>query len=86
MSDIKEIPWDEYKKMWESMEDTRRFDPPNISPEMRNMTVQGHSGPGTPFKDEYERMMHEYHNPSMPLSIRHIHHKGITTYVPKRNK
>lgn len=58
---------------------------PNFGPEMIGMTVINQSGPGTPFKDEYERMKHEWLNPPMPIQI--IYHGAETiVYVPKKGE
>lgn len=53
---------------------------PNIPIEMKTMTVIGKSGIGTPFKNEHERMWHEYVN-QLPVSLTVVEGDGITTYM-----
>ena len=83
---IKKIPLEEYKKMWEDLKNKMRYTAPNIDPIEKTMTVQGQSGPGTPFKNEYERRMHEYHNPPLPSHINMWTEEDdmYVTYMPER--
>ena len=83
---IKFIPLKEYKKMWEKTQGCMRFENPHIDPVMKTTTVQGHSGPGTKFKNEYDRAMHEHFNPSMPRMITMITADGEIIYKPKVDK
>lgn len=83
---VKEIPIEEYKKMWEEMKGQARFESPRIDPILKTMTVGGQSGPGTDFENEYERLMHEHFNPSMPSRIYMHDIDGVVEYVPKKEK
>lgn len=83
---IKEISIEEYKKMWEDTKGKMQFEAPRIDPVMRNMTVQGYSGPGTPFENEYERLEYEHFNPRMPRQIEMWTEDDLITYIPRRKK
>lgn len=83
---IKEIPIEEYIEMFEKSKGCRRYDAPRVDPIMKTMTVIGKSGEGTKFANEYERMMDEYHNPKLPISIQYWDKDGLTIYVPKKKE
>ncbi len=80
------ISREEYIKKWEEMKGNLRFENPCIDPVMRNMTVQGYSGEGTSFANEYERLHYEYFNPKMPSEIIFYGLDGTIVYRVKREE
>ena len=50
---------------------------------MKGMTCLPHSGPGTPFKDEYDRLMHKAMNPDKPVYLSRWTVKGIEIIFPE---
>ena len=81
---VKEISVEEYEKLCSRFKGSRRIESPKIDPVMKSMTVQGRSGKGTPFKNEYERLMDEWRNPPNPLFI--TMHDVDETYIIKPKK
>jgi hypothetical protein len=71
----------EYIAFWESMKARMCFESPGIHSIFKEMTVQGQSGIGAPFKNEYDRMLHQYFNPSMPSFINYVGTDGTETIV-----
>ena len=80
------ISIEKYKKVWEKMQGSMQFKSPGIDPMMKSMTVMGMSGKGTPFENEYDRMMDEHLNPPMPPFIEYINLWGRVIIRPDRNK
>lgn len=72
----KYISLEEFEEMWKNMKKCMLTQTPNIHPQNKYITVQGHSGEGTDFANEYDRMMHEHFNPPMPTQIRKIDYDG----------
>lgn len=59
---VKEVSIEEYKKLLAKMMGNSQITRHNISSEMINVIVPGSSGPGTPFANEYERLIYEWRN------------------------
>ena len=78
---IKKISKLEYEKLWNKCKETIRIDYNDLHPELKNITVVGLSGEGTPFKNEHERYLHEKINPPMPSQINWYEVDGLTTYI-----
>lgn len=81
---VKEVSLEEYEKIVETLQKCSRVTPHNIDPIMRNMTVINKSGPGTPFKNEFERLKHEWLNPPIPVQV--ILHDVDGSYILKPRK
>lgn len=79
----KEIPLEEYEELWEQCKKKTRFTNPNIDPIMKQITVQGLSGPGLKFANEYDRILYEHFNPPLPKSIRWYGADGEELIIPK---
>lgn len=73
-----------YRKLWEEHRAVKRMEDPNIPIEMKTMTVQGKSGTGTPFKNEYDRMWYEHVN-QVPVSLTVVEGDGMITYMPENS-
>jgi hypothetical protein len=86
MKNDKYISPEEYEVLWEDCKTKMRFTSPDISPEMKYMTVVGQSGEGTEFKNEYERMLYNHNNPPMPRSISRYGEDGLCNIYPERKK
>jgi len=80
---IKIISKEEYEAMWNDAKE-RMIVNASMFPsyKMKGITVGGHSGEGTPFKDEYDRMIYELHNPKMPMYIGMWTDEGLIHYYP----
>lgn len=62
---------EEYDKLWDKLKNSRRTTTDDLpSYHMKGWTCLPHSGPGTPFKDEYDRLMHKAMHPDKPIYIR----------------
>ena len=82
---IREIPLEEYEQLWEKLKSCLRVSSDQFPTyHMKGMTVEGVSGPGTPFKDEYDRLMHRALNPPMPRQIEYVEPDGVVIYKVKR--
>jgi hypothetical protein len=78
--EVQFIDLDEYKRLWDSMKETMRFETPNIDPITKCMTVDGFSGKGTAFNNEYDRLMYEHFNPPMSKEIQMWTENGLVIY------
>lgn len=81
---VRYIPYTEYCALWEDAKSRMCLTMPGIPPEMMRMTVQGLSGEGTPFKNEYERLMYKHLNPDMPREITMREVDGDVIIRPER--
>lgn len=80
---MKIIPIEEYEAMWETFKDNRRVTADMFPDRIWiGQTCSGHSGEGTPFKDEYDRMMDEVNNPKIPRCVRMWTQEGLIHYYP----
>lgn len=75
---------EDFTKLWKDHRKCARITSPNIDPVMKNMTVQGKSGPGTRFENEYERLIYKHYNPDPPVQITVVGVDGNTVYKPER--
>lgn len=82
---IKKVSLEEFNKLVEKLKGNMRYENPKLSPRLKNMIVQGHSGPGTSFKNEYERMLHEHYNPTFNHIVMHDI-DGQTLIIPEKKK
>ena len=85
----------EYDKLWDRVKNSRVMTSHDLpTHHMKGITCKPHSGPGTPFKDEYDRLMYEALNPKKPITIRMvtpdgeewIYPESARSYVEKRMK
>lgn len=81
MTKTVKLPLNEYKELVNKYKMNMRFESPQIDSIMKTITVQGPSGPGFKFKNEYERLMYDYFNPPLPWSIVIHELDGTTTYT-----
>jgi hypothetical protein len=82
---IKEIPREEFIEMWRNLKGNMMITPEQgPTYHMKGMTVQGHSGPGTPFKDEYDRLTDKLLNPPIPRFIEMVTTDGVILYKMKK--
>ena len=79
----KYIPLEEYTKLWEDCKLKMRFISPQISPITKNMIVEGLSGPGTDFENEYDRLLYQHLNPPLPPYIDYHELEGFVRYLPE---
>lgn len=74
----------EYDKLWDRVKNSRVMTSHDLpTHHMKGWTCKPHSGPGTPFKDEYDRLMHEALNPKKPLTIRMVTPDGEEWIYPE---
>jgi hypothetical protein len=74
----------EYDEMWQRMKGSMRHTSGDLPTyHMKGMTCLPHSGPGTPFKDEYDRLMHKALNPEKPITVRMITPNGEEQIYPE---
>jgi hypothetical protein len=82
---IKYLSLTDYEMFWAECQSSMRVAAPNLHPSLKNMTVQGLSGPGTKFANEYDRMRFEHYNPPMPPEIKYYGATGdIVIYRPEK--
>lgn len=80
------LPLDDYKKLCKEHSATEQKGTPDVSPEMKLITVAGKSGTGTPFKNEYDRLVHEHFNKTkVPVSLTLVEGDGMTVYMPENS-
>ena len=80
------LPLDDYKKLCKEHSATEQKGTPDVSPEMKLITVAGKSGTGTPFKNEYDRLVHEHFNKTkVPVSLTVVEGDGMTVYMPENS-
>lgn len=79
LNNVVYLPFEEYKKKWESLMGSYRWESPNIDPAFKKITSVNSKYP-----NEYERMMDEWRNPPMPRCINEYGANGVTTYYPTK--
>ena len=75
---------EDFTKLWEDHKSKLCIGVFQGDPSLANYTVQGYSGPGTPFANEYERMKHEHYNPAPPHTITVVEGDGMIDYKPEK--
>ena len=74
----------EYDRLWNKLKNSRMMTSNDLpSYHMKGITCSPHSGPGTPFKDEYDRLMHKAMNPDKPPYIRMVTINGDEYIYPE---
>lgn len=80
------LPLDDYEKLCKEHSATEQKGTPDVSPEMKLITVAGKSGTGTPFKNEYDRLVYEHFNKTkVPVSLTLVEGDGMTVYMPENS-
>ena len=75
---------EEYNKLWDSVKKNRMIDTNHLpSYHMKRITCLPYSGVGTPFKNEYDRLMHKAMNPHKPPYIRMVTVDGEEYIYPE---
>lgn len=75
-----------YRKLCETHMAVERKGVPDVCPLMKTMTVAGKSGTGTPFANEYDRLVYEHWNKAkLPVSLTVVEGDGMITYMPENS-
>ena len=75
----------EYDRLWNKLKNSRRTTTDDYpSYHMKGITCSPHSGPGTPFKDEYDRLMHKANHPDKPQFIAKWTQEGLEYIYPEK--
>jgi hypothetical protein len=75
----------EYDKLWDKLKNSRRTTTDDYpSYHMKGMACLPHSGPGTPFKDEYDRLMHKANHPDKPPCLAQWTQEGLEYIYPEK--
>lgn len=85
--DVKIISNKEYDELWENAKNKMRITSDQFPPhELKRITCYPHSGPNTPFENEFERKMHELINPKKPPYIRMVTVDGDHLVYPEKSR
>jgi hypothetical protein len=77
-----ELDISKFREKWETARESMQISR-SADPHLIGMTVQGVSGAGTPFKDEYDRDLYNLFNPEMPREITWYEPEGPVLYKIK---